>query len=592
MEKGTELQGKYMILRLLGEGGEGKIYLAYDSQENRNVAVRVWEEKPTKGRLAAWKKMISLGKLPGIAQIYEVWEAEDVFYMALEYAEGQNGVEYLESRPQGMDAVQAVRMMAPVAEGLSILHEKGLLHRDISTDNLLIKGDGSILLCDPGLMCETMGDPDPVDRVKNGFSPLEMYIGDGRQGTWSDVYEYCASLSHLITGQVLPVPAMRKDTDPFAGRKIALPGRTLDLLRAGLEVAWEKRLRDVKPFCEAVAQENEGRGEAEARQEAQPIEVVRTDAEQLPYMAQPQMRTLPVNAQNVASLQPDNAMNAGRRQGRSEQGRFLWALGIVALLLVLVVGGFAFYQAKNGDDSETAEEDKNDKKDKKGKKDQDEDAEEGDSDGEDGDEAEEQTARVEGNGAISWDELMERYTEYLETQETRGFNSFKLVDIDDDELPECFMGWTHLGPSLMGTGTTIGNSYIGGLLYYNAKDDEIVYADAIHFGNFDFEDGILVKYAEKENVFYLQESYKEFDGKRNYFEKGTFFSFGEDGRLQRIGNVLVQSGTTFTIANNRRVEKSEYEEYISDFGELNEHFDYGDMYYSLDKAYEKYLQGK
>ena len=57
MEKGRELQGKYMILRQLGEGGEGNTYLAYDEQANRNVAVRECGEKPSESRLAAWQKM-------------------------------------------------------------------------------------------------------------------------------------------------------------------------------------------------------------------------------------------------------------------------------------------------------------------------------------------------------------------------------------------------------------------------------------------------------------------------------------------------------------------------------------------------------
>lgn len=597
MEKGTELQGKYMILRQLGEGGEGKTYLAYDEQANRNVAVRECGEKPSESRLAAWQKMIDIGKLPGIAQIYEVWETEGVFYMALEYAEGKNGVEYLESHPQGMEPAQALRMMAPVAEGLSALHDKGMLHRDISTDNLLIKGDGSALLCDPGLLCETQGEPDPVNRVKNGFSPMEMYLGDGRQGTWSDVYEYCATLCHLMTGQVLPAPAMRKGEDPFAGKRINLPAASLDLLRAGLEVEWERRLRSVKPFCQTGMQDGAAAQTAPDAnrniQSAQPAEVVQvTDVEQPPYVAQPQMRTMPVNTQNVMSLQPDNAMNAGRRKSRGDGGRIFGAVGIVALLLAIIVGGFAFYQAKNDEDSDVAEEEE--KKDKK-KDDGDDDGddsgdEDSEDDSEDEDEEKEVTARVEGDGAISWDELIERYKEYLETNTSGRFDSFKLVDIDDDELPECFMAGQIFG--------------IDGILYYNQKEDEVVYADSDYTGGFVLERGNQVRYAEEENIFVMDNLEKHSYANGGDFLIGaeSFFSFGTDGKVERVGetflNYAVEDGKAYGqtysigIGTNRQAQKAEYEEYISDFGELNDHFDYQDMYVSLDKAYEKYLEGK
>lgn len=595
MEKGMELQGKYMILRQLGEGGEGKTYLAYDEQANRNVVVRECGEKPSESRLAAWQKMIGIGKLSGIAQIYEVWETEGVFYMALEYAEGKNGVEYLESHPQGMEPAQALRMMAPVAEGLSALHDKGLLHRDISTDNLLIKGDGSALLCDPGLLCETQGEPDPVSRVKNGFSPMEMYLAEGRQGTWSDVYEYCATLSHLMTGQILPVPAMRKDGDPFAGRQINLSAASLNLLRAGLEVEWEKRLRDLKPFCRT---EMEGAPEAENVQAADrsaqsaPEEwqgvVEDSRSAQPPYVAQPQMRTMPVNTQSVLSLQPDNAMNAGRRKSRGDRGRIFGAVGIVALLLALVFGGFAFYQTKNDEDSDVAEEeDKKDKKDKK-KDDGDDDGgddsedEDNEEDSEDEDEEEEGTARVEGDGAISWDELIERYQEFLETHATNAHDSYKLVDINDDELPECFLGLDYGGVK----------PDIRAILYYNQSIDEIVYADAIHTGNYAFDSGDRVRYAEEENIFYTEVSTE--DGS---FVNRKYFSFGTDGSLERVGRSLASFSSekgemVYYIGNDRQVERAEYEEYASDFGELNDRVDYKDMYVSLDKAYEKYLEGK
>lgn len=581
MEKGTELQGKYMILRLLGEGGEGKTYLAYDGQANRNVAVREWKERPSESRLAAWDKMIDLGKLPGIAQLYEVWEEDDVFFMTLEYVEGKNGVKYLESQPQGMDPAQAMQLMAPVAEGLSILHESGLLHRDISTDNLLIKGDGTALLCDPGLLCDMQGGVDPVNRVKNGFSPLEMYLEEGKQGTWSDVYEFCATLCHLMTGQILPAPALRGGEDTFARKQMNLPAASLDLLRAGLEVEWEKRLRDLKSFCQIDMPGDPKVSQSESLQS--PSEKQQSVTE--PYIAQPRMRTLPVNTQDVMSLQPDNSMNAGRKKNRSDRGRIFGAVGIVALLVALVFGGFVFYQAKNDEDSEIAED--KDKKDKKSKRDKDKDDEDDDDDSED-DSGEEKKEKDVG---VSTDELMEIYAEYLENLfkqvGSTGMNSYKLIDIDDDGLPECFLGDELLG--------------ISAVLHYNPKEDEVRMAMCYEIGH---GDGVLVfsrareiLYAEGENIFcgYYSHGYiaTSSDSGKAASDTRTFYQIGVDGGFEEIGETsYLPDFERYSVGKRQNVKKSEYEEYISDFGELNDHFDYQDMYVSLDKAYEKYLEGK
>lgn len=554
MEIGRELNGRYIVKELLGEGGEGRTYLAHDKQQNRHMAVKELCQKPSDEQLAAWEKLIQLGKLPGIVQLFEVFEEEQTFYMVMEYTEGTNGVQVLANSVQGIASAQAASILYPVVRGISILHENGLLHRDVSTDNIIITADGYGVLCDLSLICENRenGVVEGVSRVKNGFSPIEFYIDGGRQGQWSDVYEVCATLYHLLTGQVLAASTERGGEDPFAGFAVQLPEESLCVIRAGLEVKGEQRLDNLLPVCQILE-----RASALEDQQANAGGAFVPVNPGQPYIAQNGMRTLPLNAQSVISFNPDNAMNAKKKKEHGTGRKMIMAFATVCVLLVFFAAGILFYNAKTGDgdsDSDSAKQEDSSRDDSK-----------------DGSE--------KPDGAdISLDELMELYQDYMKYDlqiDSSDISAYKLVCINDDGLPEFF-----LGPA----------SLFGGaiMMYYNTvteKCESIQYEITISSST----STDSIKYNKEEGRFCV---YDYTPATTNFAssEKNTYYQFGEEGNIEHIGYSEVIDGRLYDIANRKMVSLREYDEYNSDFGEFQDSFGYEDTYVTFEKAYEKFLE--
>lgn len=547
MEIGRELNGRYIVKELLGEGGEGRTYLAHDKQQNRHMAVKELCQKPSDEQLAAWEKLIQLGKLPGIVQLFEVFEEEQTFYMVMEYTEGTNGVQVLANSVQGIASAQAASILYPVVRGISILHENGLLHRDVSTDNIIITADGYGVLCDLSLICENRenGVVEGVSRVKNGFSPIEFYIDGGRQGQWSDVYEVCATLYHLLTGQVLAASTERGEEDPFAGFAVQLPEESLCVIRAGLEVKGGQRLDNLLPVCQIL--ERVSVLEDQQVNAGEPFAPVNPGQ---PYIAQNDMRTLPLNAQSVISFNPDNAMNAKKKKEHGTGRKMIMAFAMVCVLFVFFAAGVWFYNAKVEDSDSDGDTVKKEKEDDDG-----------------ADSADEED--------ISLDELMELYADYMKYEFPEQFSDnlimdgYKFVCIDADGLPECYLSYR-----------TADFDWGFILLYYN-NDTKECEAENFDFSLRDYN----VKYTENENLFCIY-----YVGSIGY-EANMYFQFGEDGRSCQIGssrNTMNNIGT-YAVGSRQDVSLKEYEEYNNDFGEFEDHFGYQDMYVSLEKAYEKFL---
>lgn len=283
------------------------------------------------------------------------------------------------------------------------------------------------------------------------------------------------------------------------------------------------------------------------------------------YTAPPQMRTLPVNTQGMTSLTPDNAMNAkqGKKTKNGTGRRMLIAVGIVCVILALFAVGFTYYYMMNEEEGEEVSEQKPEESSESETAEFAEESSEG--------MPEETTERAE----LTLEELMERYAEYMELNpgDFRYVNSYKLVCINDDDLPECLM--------------TCVNEGVSALMYYNKETDSCVFVSL--YSGYGTMGGTKVEYAEKENVFCVVEEI----GSSLY---NAFYQFAQDGSVEVAGgssSIVSDGRVKLTIGSgvNARtdVSKAEYDEYNNDFGELTESVSYDGMYLTLDKAYEKYL---
>ncbi len=224
----TILAGKVLIGRVLGEGGFGITYIGYDLNLNLSVAVKEFYPSGYASREASISTTVSAfqgkmgdffthGKekfvdearrlarfrsLPGIVAVNDFIMENGTAYIIMEYVDGTTFKAHLANVGGRMPSEDVFLLMRPVMESLSKMHEEGIIHRDISPDNIMITKTGEIRLIDFGAARDFEGGAD-VSRsilLKPGYAPVEQYSSRGQQGPWTDVYAICATMYKAMTG--------------------------------------------------------------------------------------------------------------------------------------------------------------------------------------------------------------------------------------------------------------------------------------------------------------------------------------------------------------------------------------------------------
>lgn len=226
----TVLNGKYLVGRVLGEGGFGITYLGWDLNLQLKVAIKEYYPNGfvTRGSRDGHSITVLTGQrseffrkgmekfvdearrlakfwgLPGIVAVKDYFQENQTAYIVMEFAEGKTLKTVLEEKGGRMEAQAVFGMMRPVMDSLETVHNAGLIHRDISPDNLMTDGKGHVKLIDFGAARDFLSDGEKSLSVmlKPGYSPEEQYRSRGQQGPWTDVYGLCATMYRMITGEV------------------------------------------------------------------------------------------------------------------------------------------------------------------------------------------------------------------------------------------------------------------------------------------------------------------------------------------------------------------------------------------------------
>ena len=234
---GTRVAG-YRIVRLLGEGGTGAVYLAVDEQLDRQIALKLLppelcRDERFRHRFLREARTAAGIEHPGIVPIYAAGEANGLLYLAMRLVPGTDLRHVLE-RDGRLELTRAIRILAPVAEALDAAHAQGLVHRDVKPGNILVGEDDRAFLADFGL-AKHAATVNSLSR-EGAFSGTIDYIApeqiegaevDGRV----DVYALACVLFESLTGR----PPFERDTDVavvFAHLKDPPP--TLTALRPDL----------------------------------------------------------------------------------------------------------------------------------------------------------------------------------------------------------------------------------------------------------------------------------------------------------------------------------------------------------------------
>ncbi|MEO3416669.1 serine/threonine-protein kinase [Roseovarius sp. CAU 1744] len=240
------LRGQYTIDCALSHGGFGIAYLARDSLERKVVIKECYppdfcsrldsevlahserHEKEFHRILKQFKReaqRLALLDHPGIVRVHQVFEENGTAYMAMDYAEGDDLYFIYDCEPERLTPALLRQMLVEALEAVQYTHEKGILHRDLAPDNLILGDDNHVKLIDFGSAYENSSQQKnkytKLLAVKDGFSPYEFYIDGDAQDASSDLYSLGATLHYVITGAAPPNSERRLaaiaggDPDPY-----------------------------------------------------------------------------------------------------------------------------------------------------------------------------------------------------------------------------------------------------------------------------------------------------------------------------------------------------------------------------------------
>ncbi|MCA9721632.1 MAG: serine/threonine protein kinase [Gemmatimonadetes bacterium] len=219
-----ERVGRYRILRLLGEGGMGRVYLVEREDVGGHAALKVlrdaWTSPERRARFAAEQRALAQFSHPGIASLHEVGSLPDgTPWFAMEYVEGTPLTTHATSR--ALEVRERLRLVLEVCEAVQHAHAHAVIHRDLKPSNVLVTTDGHVKLLDFGIAKQLDPTDEPLEVTRTGLRVLtpsyaapEQFTG-GAVGVRTDVHAIGVMLYELLTGH-LPWPA--EPESPLAGR--------------------------------------------------------------------------------------------------------------------------------------------------------------------------------------------------------------------------------------------------------------------------------------------------------------------------------------------------------------------------------------
>lgn len=282
LQRNTGLIGRYVIQEVLGQGGFGITYLGIDKLYGNKVAIKEYYPQKIAMRKAQYEDVVTVtsieeknnydkgkkrfldeaqvmarfNKNEGIVKILDFFEANNTAYIVMEYLEGITLKQYL-GKYGVIQFRNLIEMMLPLLEALIEIHSQGLIHRDISPDNIMVQHNGKLKLMDFGEARDytESGNKSLTVILKPGYAPPEQYQTHGVQGPWTDIYALCATIYKCLTG-ITPPDAIARVMDDKFKEPDQLDGKLSPdikkILWKGMNIFPEERYQDIVEFGEDV----------------------------------------------------------------------------------------------------------------------------------------------------------------------------------------------------------------------------------------------------------------------------------------------------------------------------------------------------
>ena len=366
LKPGTILEGKYLVGEMLGQGGFGITYIGFDLLLEQKVAIKeyypmstgmvsrdghstvVWSsammgktgtQKGFDSFLKEARKMAKLGGIPGVVGVKSVFIQNETAYIVMDFIEGETLLKKLQKNGP-MDFDSCVKLMTPIMQALAEVHEHGIIHRDISPDNIMVRPDGKLILLDLGAAkdLDIQGNDGSVQSsqmvAKHGFSPIEQYSKSGKVGPWTDIYAMAATIYYCCTG-ILPPPATDRTIDDTLACQPRLTQAQFDILADCMHMRPQDRPQSMDTLLQMLTR-LQGEAKVEPPKvipEVEPPKPVETKA------APPKpMETEPV-AQKIQPINPEaQPTQPPRHDVKPERPLSKWLIpGVAAVVAVIAL---------------------------------------------------------------------------------------------------------------------------------------------------------------------------------------------------------------------------------------------------------------
>ena len=287
------LNGKYLVGKVIGMGGFGITYIGWDFYQSKKVCIKEYFPKGVAHREQTTtystdfstysldvftintKKAAYLGGLqgyikeaenlskfyamPGIVSVRDFFYGNKTAYIVMEYIDGINLRQFAKACGGVMESYIVFEMLRDVIKALNMVHKSGIVHRDISPDNIMVTKDFHAKLIDFGAAKQFGGEQESTIFLKHGYAPIEQYDRNGNQGPWTDVYSLCATMYYLITGVKLQKAyerVMHDNTLPLGRFNIEIKKYQEKALLKGINVQIEDRYASMAELYYDLYQQN------------------------------------------------------------------------------------------------------------------------------------------------------------------------------------------------------------------------------------------------------------------------------------------------------------------------------------------------
>ena len=379
------LAGKYLLGAPLGKGGFGITYIAMHLPDEKIVAIKeffpanlavrdtdnetvvpaddtkaVYYRTGMKSFSEEGRILYLLSDIEHVVHVAEQIQANNTTYLVMEYVPGISLKKYMKQQQKLFSEQETLTLMQPILIALQAMHQKGILHRDISPENLMLSPDNTLTLIDFGAARTfSRSDDDNLTVIlKRGYAPEEQYHSNSRQGPWTDLYAVCAVMYQMLTGILPQEASARAEEDHLTPisriEGLSLSPSTCAALEKGLQMDPMERYSDIGALMKVLypAKKEETQEITDnSPKETQEMDASEKNAE-LPKQSESANAPSSINTHThtfdqVSAPVPDSTVSEKEPPKKKSRKRRYIAIGLIAALCFdLVFGGPLFYHIR------------------------------------------------------------------------------------------------------------------------------------------------------------------------------------------------------------------------------------------------------